>query len=57
MFDGENEGLTIIGWVAMWEHVYVFLYGWWPIVQKRSIYRKILRINTNVTPGHSTGQN
>lgn len=23
-----SEGLTIIGWVAMWEPVYVFLYGW-----------------------------
>lgn len=45
-----SEGLTIIGWVAMWEPVYVFLYGWWPIVQKRNIYRKILSMDINVTP-------
>lgn len=32
-----SEGLTIIGWVAMWELVHVFFYGWWPIVQKRNI--------------------
>lgn len=46
-----SEGLIIIGWVAMWEPVYVFLYGWWPIVQKRNIYRKILSMDINVIPG------
>jgi hypothetical protein len=44
-----SEGLTIIGWVALWEPAYVFLYGWWPIVQKRNIYRKILSMDINVT--------
>jgi hypothetical protein len=46
-----SEGLTIIGWVAMWEPVYVFLYGWWPIVQKRNTYRKILSMDIRVIPG------
>jgi len=46
-----SEGLTIIGWVAMWEPIYVFLYGWWPIVQKRNIYRKILAMDVSVSPG------
>jgi hypothetical protein len=46
-----SEGLTIIGWVAMWEPGYVFLYGWWPIVQKRNIYRKILSMDISVIPG------
>jgi len=46
-----SEGLTIIGWVAMWEPVYVFLYGWWPIVQKRNIYRKILSMDISIIPG------
>jgi hypothetical protein len=44
-----SEGLTIIGWVAMWEPVYVFLYGWWPIVQKRNIYRKIIDMDIKVS--------
>ncbi|NWH08588.1 MAG: hypothetical protein HXY22_08115 [Alphaproteobacteria bacterium] len=26
-----SEGLLIIGWVAMWGPVEIFLYGWWPI--------------------------
>lgn len=46
-----SEGLTIIGWVAMWEPVYVFLYGWWPIVQKKNIYKKILNMDINVIVG------
>lgn len=46
-----SEGLTIIGWVAMWEPVYVFLYGWWPIVQKRNIYRKILSMDISIISG------
>ncbi len=50
-----SEGLTIIGWVAMWEPIYVFLYGWWPIVQKRNIYRKILGMDVSVISGSSHG--
>ncbi|HEY3361865.1 MAG TPA: hypothetical protein VGK06_08610 [Methanosarcina sp.] len=46
-----SEGLTIIGWVALWEPVYVFLYGWWPIIQKRNIYKKILSMDISVIPG------
>jgi hypothetical protein len=50
-----SEGLTIIGWVAMWEPVYVFLYGWWPIVQKRKIYKKILNMDVAVISGSPKG--
>lgn len=50
-----SEGLTIIGWVAMWEPIYVFLYGWWPIVQKRNIYRKILGMDVSVISGSPHG--
>jgi hypothetical protein len=46
-----SEGLTIIGWVAMWEPINVFLYGWWPVVQKRNIYRKILETDVRVLSG------
>lgn len=37
-----SEGLLIIGWVAMWEPIHIFLYGWWPIIHKRNIYQKII---------------
>ena len=44
-----SEGLTIIGWVAMWEPVNVFLYGWWPLIQKKNIYNKILGMDVKVS--------
>jgi hypothetical protein len=25
-----SEGLLILGWVAMWKPVEIFLYDWWP---------------------------
>lgn len=43
-----SEGLLIIGWVAMWEPVHIFLYGWWPIVHKRNIYEKIIHMNVYI---------
>jgi hypothetical protein len=43
-----SEGLLIIGWVAMWEPINTFLYGWWPIVHKRNIYQKIIDIDVSI---------
>jgi hypothetical protein len=36
-----KESLLIGGWVAMWRPMQIFLYGWWPIVRKRSVYRNL----------------
>ena len=30
-----REGVLIVGWVAMWRPVEVFLYDWWPIRRRR----------------------
>jgi hypothetical protein len=46
-----SEGLLIIGWVAMWEPVHIFLYGWWPIVHKRNIYEKIILMDVYIRIG------
>lgn len=43
-----SEGLLIIGWVAMWEPIHIFLYGWWPIVHKRNIYEKIINMDVYI---------
>ncbi|WP_255334362.1 hypothetical protein [Methanosarcina sp. KYL-1] len=43
-----SEGLLIIGWVAMWEPVDIFLYRWWPIVHKKKVYEKILSMEVNL---------
>jgi len=46
-----SEGLLIIGWVAMWEPVDIFLYRWWPLVHKKNIYSKILGMDVSVGTG------
>lgn len=44
--DGEfarviNEGLIILGWVANWRPIEIFLYEWWPLVRRRRLYRRL----------------
>ncbi|AKB78359.1 hypothetical protein MSHOH_1876 [Methanosarcina horonobensis HB-1 = JCM 15518] len=51
-----SEGLLIIGWVAMWEPVHIFLYGWWPIVHKRNIYEKITHMDVYIGTGSQAGE-
>lgn len=36
-----NEGLIILGWVANWRPLEIFLYDWWPIVGRRRLYRRL----------------
>lgn len=42
------EGLGIIGWVALWFPVNIFLYEWWPIASDRKIYNKIAKMPIEV---------
>lgn len=35
------EGLLILGWVANWRPIEIILYDWWPIVRRRSLYRRL----------------
>lgn len=51
-----SEGLLIIGWVAMWEPINTFLYGWWPIVHKRNIYQKIIDMDVSIGIGSQAGE-
>jgi hypothetical protein len=36
-----NEGLIILGWVANWRPIEIFLYEWWPLVRRRELYRRL----------------
>ncbi len=36
-----QEGLIIIGWVAMWRPLDVYLYRWWPVYRLGKIYRQL----------------
>lgn len=39
-----QEGLLIMGWVAMWRPVQIFLYDWWPLRLQRRVLEKLQQI-------------
>ena len=45
-----NEGLIILGWVANWRPIEIFLYDWWPIVRHRNILRRLARAEISIAP-------
>ena len=44
------EGFMILGWVANWRPLEIFLYEWWPIAQKRNLYRRLASAPVTVVP-------
>lgn len=36
-----QEGLLILGWVAMWRPLQIFLYDWWPVRHHIQLYQKL----------------
>lgn len=44
------EGFMILGWVANWRPLEIFLYDWWPIAQKRKLYRRLAEAPVTVVP-------
>jgi hypothetical protein len=46
-----REGLTIIGWVAMWKPLDIFLYRWWPLLQLERVYRNLSAMAVEVRMG------
>ena len=47
-----REGLTILGWVAMWRPLEIYLYRWWPLLSKRKLYQRLahMAVEIKVTP-------
>ncbi len=43
-----KEGLIIMGWVAMWRPVQIFLYDWWPLARQRRVYLKLSAMEVEV---------
>ena len=43
-----REGLTIVGWVAMWRPMEIYLYSWWPLQRKGRIFAKMSRMKVAV---------
>jgi hypothetical protein len=36
-----REGLVILGWVALWRPLEIFLYDWWPIQAEAKLYDRL----------------
>lgn len=43
-----GEGLNIIGWVAMWRPLEMFLYDWRPLSRVRKYYQKLMSIEVQI---------
>jgi hypothetical protein len=46
-----RESLTIVGWVAMWRPMQIFLYEWWPLARRIGVAKSIARAHIKVVPG------
>lgn len=44
-----NEGLIILGWVANWRPIEIFLYDWWPIVRHRNLLLRLARADIAIS--------
>ena len=43
-----RESLTIIGWVALWRPVQIFLYDWWPVKGRIRVFENLRFARVNV---------
>jgi len=48
MSDVGREGLTIVGWVAMWRPMEIYLYDWWPLKRRGRIHAKLSEMPVEV---------
>jgi hypothetical protein len=46
-----RESLTIVGWVAMWRPMQLFLYDWWPMGRRIGTYKALARARVKVIQG------
>lgn len=46
-----EESFLILGWVANWRPLEIFLYDWLPIVRRRSLFRRLAKSEVVVRPG------
>ncbi|MGE0565684.1 MAG: hypothetical protein AB7O50_14340 [Pseudolabrys sp.] len=38
-----EESLIIVGWVANWRPIEIYLYDWWPIRRRQRLYQRLAR--------------
>jgi hypothetical protein len=45
-----EESLIILGWVANWKPIEIFLYDWWPLARRRDLYRRLAAATVELRP-------
>jgi hypothetical protein len=45
-----KEGLAIVGWVAMWRPLEIFLYDWWPVREEQTMFLRLARMSVRLVP-------
>ena len=50
-----QEGLIILGWVANWKPIQIFLYDWWPLARRRDLYRRLAAAKVELRPTSAEG--
>jgi hypothetical protein len=43
--------MTIIGWVALWRPLEIFLYDWWPLRATQRLYERLSEMSVKVVAG------
>ena len=43
-----QESLIILGWVANWKPIQMFLYDWWPLVRRRNLYQRLAQADVQL---------
>jgi hypothetical protein len=48
-----EESFLILGWVANWRPLEIFLYDWWPLARRRALYRRLSEAAVETKPYRS----
>jgi len=43
-----EESLIIVGWVAMWRPLEIYLYDWWPLKRERRVLERLARMEVKI---------
>jgi hypothetical protein len=49
-----EESFLILGWVANWRPLEIFLYDWWPLARRRDLYRRLAAATVESKPYPAT---
>ncbi len=50
-----NESFIIVGWVAMWRPLEIYLYDWWPLRAEWRLLQKLSRVKVELAPSPDGG--